>query len=44
MAVVGWSFAELCAQLSELGDNAPQQAASWLHQWLSDGLLRRHGQ
>lgn len=43
MAVSGWSFAELCAQLGELGDNAPLQAASWLRQWLSDGLLRRYG-
>lgn len=44
MAVAGWDFAELCLQLSELGDNAPLQAASWLRQWLSDGLLQRHGQ
>lgn len=43
MAVAGWSFAELCAQLSELGDNAPLQAATWLRQWLSDGLLQRYG-
>ena len=39
----GWNFAELCEQLSELGDNAPLQAASWLRQWLSEGLLQRHG-
>lgn len=44
MAVAGWDFAELCLQLSELGGNAPLQAASWLRQWLSDGLLQRHGQ
>ena len=44
MAVAGWNFAELCVQLSELGDNAPLQAASWLRQWLSDGLLQRHGE
>lgn len=44
MAVAGWTFAELCAALNELGDNAPLQAATWLRQWLSDGLLRRHGQ
>jgi hypothetical protein len=43
MAVDGWSFADLCAQLSELGDNAPLQAATWLRQWLSDGLLQRYG-
>ncbi len=43
MAVDGWSFAELCEQLHELGDNAPLQAATWLRQWLSDGLLRRYG-
>ena len=44
MAVDGWDFAELCLQLSELGADAPLQAASWLRQWLSDGLLQRHGQ
>ncbi len=44
MAVTGWNFGELCAELSELGDNAPLQAASWLRQWLSDGLLQRHEQ
>jgi hypothetical protein len=43
MAVTGWNFAELCAQLHELGDNAPLQAATWLRQWLCDGLLQRHG-
>ncbi|OHC64891.1 MAG: DUF2063 domain-containing protein [Pseudomonadales bacterium RIFCSPLOWO2_02_FULL_63_210] len=43
MAVTGWRFAELCAQLSELGDNAPLQAATWLRQWLDDGLLQRYG-
>ncbi|WP_439860349.1 HvfC/BufC family peptide modification chaperone [Pseudomonas sp. MBLB4136] len=43
MAIEGWSFAELCEQLGEFGDNAPLQAASWLRQWLQDGLLRRHG-
>lgn len=40
MALQGWNFAELCAQLSEYGDHAPLQAATWLRQWLSDGLLR----
>lgn len=40
MARVGWSFAELCAQLQDYGDQAPLQAASWLRQWLSDGLLQ----
>ncbi|WP_300656889.1 DNA-binding domain-containing protein [Pseudomonas sp.] len=43
MAVAGWSFAELCAQLHELGEDAPLQAATWLRQWLGDGLLQRHG-
>ncbi|SFP55231.1 DNA-binding domain-containing protein [Pseudomonas borbori] len=43
MAVAGWNFAELCVQLSELGDNAPLQAATWLRQWLCDGLLQRYG-
>ena len=43
MAVAGWSFAELCAQLHELGEGAPLQAATWLRQWLCDGLLQRHG-
>lgn len=38
----GWSFAELCAQLSELGEQAPLHAVTWLRQWLSDGLLQRH--
>ncbi|HBX55335.1 DNA-binding domain-containing protein [Pseudomonas sp. UBA2684] len=43
MALDGWNFAELCAQLSELGDNAAQQAVTWLRQWLSDGIVQRHG-
>ncbi|WP_439886886.1 HvfC/BufC family peptide modification chaperone [Pseudomonas sp. MBLB4123] len=43
MAVAGWSFAELCERLGELGDQAPLQAASWLRQWLHEGLLQRHG-
>ncbi len=42
MTQQGWSFAELCAQLSELGEQAPVQAVTWLRQWLSDGLLKRH--
>jgi hypothetical protein len=42
MTQQGWSFAELCAQLSELGEQAPVQAVTWLRQWLSDGLLQRH--
>ena len=41
MTAQGWSFAELCAQLSEHGDQAPLQAVTWLRQWLSDGLLQR---
>ncbi|MFP6847699.1 MAG: DNA-binding domain-containing protein [Pseudomonas sp.] len=42
MAVHGWSFAELCGALSELGEQAPMQAVTWLRQWLSDGLLQRY--
>lgn len=42
MAVQGWSFSELCAELSDLGDNAPVQAVTWLRQWLSDGILQAH--
>ncbi|RJG12763.1 DUF2063 domain-containing protein [Pseudomonas cavernicola] len=41
MGVQGWSFAELCARLSEQGEAPALQAASWLKQWLSDGLLQR---
>ena len=41
MAMQGWSFAELCAELSGLGEQAPVQAVTWLRQWLSDGLLQR---
>lgn len=42
MTEQGWTFAELCAQLSELGEQAPLQAVTWLRQWLSDGLLQEH--
>ena len=42
MTVQGWNFAELCGELVHLGEQAPMQAASWLRQWLSDGLLQRH--
>lgn len=38
----GWNFAELCLQLSQQSAQAPLQAATWLRQWLSDGLLQRH--
>ncbi|MES2821262.1 MAG: DNA-binding domain-containing protein [Pseudomonadota bacterium] len=41
MARQGWSFAELCQHLAGLGDGAAPQAATWLKQWLTDGLLRR---
>jgi len=41
MGVEGWSFAELCAQLSVYGDSAALQAAAWLKQWISEGLLQR---
>lgn len=44
MAVAGKTFAELCARLAEQGaaDAAPLQAAGWLKQWISEGLLQRH--
>lgn len=41
MAMAGWSFAELCEQLAEHGEQAPALAAGWLKQWLSEGLLQR---
>lgn len=41
MCDAGWSFAELCEQLAEQGELAPTKAASWLKQWISDGLLQR---
>ncbi len=38
----GESFAELCAALlPHHGEQAPLQAAVWLRQWVSDGLLVR---
>ena len=43
MAHRGWNFAELCGRLSNLGDGAALQAAAWLKQWLSEGLLERRG-
>lgn len=43
MAEEGWSFGELCSQLDEYGEQAALQAATWLRQWLNDGLLRRDG-
>jgi hypothetical protein len=42
MTQQGWRFAELCAQLSQLGEQAPVQAVTWLRKWLSDGLLQLH--
>ena len=42
MAEQGWNFGELCAQLDEYAEQAPLQAATWLRQWLNDGLLRHH--
>lgn len=42
MCVEGWDFARLCEQLAATqADAAPLQAASWLKQWLSEGLLQR---
>ncbi|MGB4074537.1 putative DNA-binding domain-containing protein [Pseudomonas sp.] len=38
--VVGGSFAELCELLfPEHAEQAPLQAATWLRQWVSDGML-----
>ncbi|AOE82147.1 DNA-binding domain-containing protein [Pseudomonas lurida] len=42
MATTGWSFAELCAALAvSYEEGAPLQAATWLKQWIQDGLLER---
>lgn len=41
MGQQGWSFAELCGELADLGDAAPLQAATWLKQWIGEGLLQR---
>ncbi len=37
----GWSFAELCLSLEPLHEQPAAQAAGWLKQWLSEGLLQR---
>jgi hypothetical protein len=37
----GWSFAQLCEQLAVSTDTPALQAAGWLKQWLSEGLLQR---
>lgn len=36
-----WTFAELCSELAAHSDAAPLQAASWLKQWIAEGLLER---
>lgn len=41
MCVSGWSFAQLCEELVEYGEQAPVKAAGWLKQWLSEELLQR---
>lgn len=42
MVATGWSFSELCAELAvTYGEGAPLQAATWLKQWVQDGLLER---
>ena len=41
MAEGGWSFAELCLRLEPLHEQPAAQAAGWLKQWLSEGLLQR---
>lgn len=38
----GWTFSDLCLQLTEtFADNASLQAATWLKQWVTDSLLGR---
>lgn len=41
MSQQGWSFAELCGELGAYGDAAPLQAATWLKQWIGEGILQR---
>ena len=41
MTEQGWTFAELCLSQAHLGEAAAAQAAGWLKQWLSEGLLQR---
>lgn len=42
MATTGWNFAELCAALAvSYAEGASLQAATWLKQWIQDGLLER---
>lgn len=42
MVTTGWTFSELCAQLAvTYEEGAPLQAATWLKQWIQDGLLER---
>ncbi|ERO62692.1 HvfC/BufC N-terminal domain-containing protein [Pseudomonas piscis] len=41
MSAGQWSFAELCAELAvTYEEGAPLQAASWLKQWVEDGLVQ----
>lgn len=42
MVATGWNFSELCIELAvTYGEGAPLQAATWLKQWIQDGLLER---
>lgn len=41
MVQQGWNFAGLCLELSAHDDSAAVQAATWLKQWISEGLLER---
>lgn len=42
MITTGWNFSELCTELAvTYGEEAPLQAATWLKQWIQDGLLER---
>lgn len=39
----GWTFAQLCEELGAFVEAPPVQAATWLKQWISEGLLQREG-
>ena len=42
MVTTSWSFSELCTELAvTYAEGAPLQAATWLKQWIQDGLLER---
>ncbi|AZF18756.1 DNA-binding domain-containing protein [Pseudomonas sp. R3-18-08] len=42
MTASSWNFSELCVELAvTYEEGAPLQAATWLKQWIQDGLLER---